>query len=126
MKKLCVALVLFSAQVLATPVNVNTADAQTLANSLAGVGLKKAEAIVADRTKNGPFKSPEELKRVLGIGDKIISVNKNDILVSDVKGSVTTVAKPTAASPTTTPVASPAAPVVTPPAPVTPAKPMTK
>ncbi len=85
MKKLFVILVLFSAPIFATPVNINTADAKTIASSLAGVGTKKAEAIVADRVKNGPFKSAEDLKRVAGIGEKIVSVNKNDILLSDLK-----------------------------------------
>jgi competence protein ComEA len=57
MKKLLLILAFFSANAFATPVNVNTADAQTIASSLAGIGLKKAEAIVADRVKNGLSKA---------------------------------------------------------------------
>jgi competence protein ComEA len=76
---------LFSAASYATPVNINTADAKTISESLAGVGIKKAEAIVADRAKNGAFKSVEDLKRVAGIGDKTIAINHEDILLVDEK-----------------------------------------
>ena len=53
-------------------VNINTADAATLAGSLRGVGIKKAEAIVAYRAEHGPFKSVDELVNVKGIGDKML------------------------------------------------------
>lgn len=48
-------------------VNINTADVETLAQ-LPGIGSTKAEAIVADRTANGPYKSADDLDRVNGIG----------------------------------------------------------
>jgi competence protein ComEA len=54
------------------PVNINTADAATLAGSLRGVGTKKAEAIVAYRSEHGPFKSVDELVNVKGIGEKML------------------------------------------------------
>ena len=82
MKKLILALFFFSAHVLATPVNVNTADAQTLSESLNGIGIKKAEAIVAYRAINGNFKSINDLANVKGIGEKTIEKNKTDILIS--------------------------------------------
>lgn len=50
-------------------VNINTADAELL-DTLPGVGESTAEKIIADRERNGPFSSPEDLKRVSGIGDK--------------------------------------------------------
>ncbi|MDP2901750.1 MAG: helix-hairpin-helix domain-containing protein [Methylovulum sp.] len=83
MKNVLFLLVLFSVNVFATPVNVNTADAQVIADSLNNIGIKKAEAIVAHRNKNGAFKSIEELGLVSGIGDKTIEKNKTDILLSD-------------------------------------------
>ncbi|MFZ2407014.1 MAG: helix-hairpin-helix domain-containing protein, partial [Methylobacter sp.] len=48
MKKLFVALfaAFCSFNVIASPVNINTADAKTIAEALSGIGLKKAEAIV--------------------------------------------------------------------------------
>lgn len=64
---------------LAGPVNVNTADAKTLAKELNGIGLSKAEAIVAHREKNGPFKSADDLARVKGIGAKTVERIKPDL-----------------------------------------------
>ena len=55
---------------LTRPVNINTADAATLAQSLRGIGQSKAEAIVAYRKENGPFKSVDDLVNVRGIGAK--------------------------------------------------------
>ncbi|MDO5335613.1 MAG: ComEA family DNA-binding protein [Coriobacteriia bacterium] len=50
-------------------VNINSASASEL-TSLPGVGDATAAKIVADRDNNGPFKRPEDIKRVSGIGDK--------------------------------------------------------
>lgn len=50
-------------------VNINTASAEQL-DTLPGVGESTAQKIIADREANGPFSSPEDLKRVSGIGDK--------------------------------------------------------
>ncbi len=68
----------------AAPVNVNTADAQTLAKNINGVGPKKAQAIVAYRKSNGSFKSAKDLVKVKGIGQKTIDRNKGGLLFSDV------------------------------------------
>ncbi len=62
--------------VAAGPVNVNSADAQTLNTALQGIGPKKAAAIVADRNKNGPFKSLDDLTRVKGISAKTVESNR--------------------------------------------------
>lgn len=64
-------------------VNINTADASTLAKDLAGVGAAKAAAIVKYRTEKGPFKSAEELKKVEGIGESTYERNKANIKVKD-------------------------------------------
>lgn len=61
-------------------VNINTADAQTL-TQLKGVGLKKAEAIVAWRKTNGQFKTVEQLTDVKGIGESILKANKDKITI---------------------------------------------
>ncbi|HEX7047178.1 MAG TPA: ComEA family DNA-binding protein [Gammaproteobacteria bacterium] len=68
---------------IAGPVNVNTADAITLAAELKGVGEKTAAAIVAYREANGPFATVEDLKNVKGVGDAIIEKNRADILLAD-------------------------------------------
>jgi len=83
MKKILVLLALFSANVFATPVNINTADAQIIANSLKGIGEKKAQVIIAYREKNGDFKTIESLTEVAGIGDKTVEKNREDILLTD-------------------------------------------
>lgn len=74
---------LFSVNLFAAPVNVNTADAQTIAESLSGIGLKKAEAIIKYRQENGPFKAAQDLANVSGIGEKTVQKNLTDILVAD-------------------------------------------
>ncbi len=66
----------------ATPVNVNKADAQTIANSLDGVGLAKAQAIVAYRKAHGPFKNIEDVGKVKGVGEKTLTRNHDAIRLS--------------------------------------------
>jgi competence protein ComEA len=82
-KLLILATALFSINAFATPVNINTADAKTIADSLHGIGAKKAQTIVDFRAKNGEFKTIDDLAKVSGIGAKTIEKNKNDILLSD-------------------------------------------
>ncbi len=60
----------------AGPVNINTADAATLARELNGIGIKRAQAIVDYRQKHGPFKSAEELRLVKGIGPAALQKNR--------------------------------------------------
>lgn len=62
-------------------VNVNTADAATIAAKLDGVGLKKAQAIVRYRDENGRFDAPADLAKVKGIGDATIARNAGRIAV---------------------------------------------
>ena len=81
-KLLLTLVILFSANISASPVNINTADAQKIADSVSGFGLKKAQAIVDYRTKNGEFKTLDDLNKVSGIGDKTIEKIKSDILFS--------------------------------------------
>lgn len=72
----------FSFNVFAAPVDINSADAQTLASSLKGVGMKKAEAIVAYRDTNGNFATAMDLIAVKGIGEKTVIKNQEDIALS--------------------------------------------
>jgi competence protein ComEA len=100
MKKLLalfIGLFLFASAAFAA-VNINTASQQEL-ESLNGIGPSKAKAIIDYRTKNGPFKTVDDLKKVTGIGDKTLEKLKKDIAVS----GKTTV-------PTATPAAKGAAP----------------
>jgi len=70
---------------LAGPVDVNTADAETISAELKGVGLTKARAIVEYREKHGPFKSADDLSLVKGIGDKTVEINRANIRVEQPK-----------------------------------------
>ena len=62
--------------VTAAKVNINTADAETIADLLVGVGLSKAKAIVKYREEHGRFASVDQLKDVKGIGQALINSNK--------------------------------------------------
>jgi competence protein ComEA len=65
----------------AGPVDVNTADAETIARELNGVGSARAEAIVDYRNEYGSFQSADDLLNVAGIGRHILDVNRANILV---------------------------------------------
>jgi len=65
------------------PVNVNTANAEEIADSLKGVGISKAEAIVAYREMNGKFIHVDELVNVKGIGIRTIDQNRGMILLQE-------------------------------------------
>ena len=62
-------------------VNINTASAEEMAESLKGIGIKTAEAIVTFRNDEGLFTSPEAIMAVKGIGDFTFEVNKDVIMV---------------------------------------------
>lgn len=62
-------------------IDINHADAKALAESMTGVGLVKAEAIVAYRLANGPFKTANDLINVKGIGEKTLEANRSDIVI---------------------------------------------
>ncbi|HYE34539.1 ComEA family DNA-binding protein [Methylocaldum sp.] len=81
--KVIFALILFSCAwcVSAEPVDINSATADQLAESLNGIGKAKADAIIQDRDKNGKFKSVEDLARVKGIGSATIEKNRDKITV---------------------------------------------
>lgn len=62
--------------------NINTADTASIATTMAGVGEKKAQAIVDYRTRNGNFKSVDELIHVKGIGSKTLENNRGKLTVN--------------------------------------------
>lgn len=76
-----VLLACIAASAFAGPVNINTADAETLSAELKGVGITKAIAIVEYRNANGPFKSADDLAKVKGIGSRTVDMNRQNILV---------------------------------------------
>ena len=76
-QSLLLSLALTASAFAAGKVNVNPADAAAIASALNGVGEAKAEAIVAYRQANGPFKSAEQLAEVKGIGLKTVEKNRD-------------------------------------------------
>ena len=83
----CFAALLLMASVgaFAAPIDINTADANTLAAELIGIGTSKAEAIVAYREANGPFKHLEELVNVKGVGEKTLEKNRAILVIHEVQ-----------------------------------------
>lgn len=73
----------------AGPVDINKADAAAIAKELQGVGLSRAQAIVAYREKNGPFKSIDELRKVKGVGAKTLEQNRARIRIDGVAAAKT-------------------------------------
>ena len=60
-------------------VNINTASAKEL-TTLGGVGPKLAERIVEYRDAHGPFKKPEDLKKVEGVGKALFERNRERVV----------------------------------------------
>lgn len=73
-----------SASAFSEPLDINTANADQLAQVMVGVGKTKADAIVQYREKNGKFNSVDDLSRVKGIKQNLIEKNRDKIIVSSV------------------------------------------
>ena len=63
-------------------INVNQADAATLAAEITGIGPARAEAIVAYREAHGPFQSVDDLLLVQGIGEATLNKNRERLTAS--------------------------------------------
>ena len=72
---------LLAIPVWAEPVDINTADADTLAEVMVGVGPTLATAIVDHRAAFDVFESICELVKVKGIGVALIEKNRDSITV---------------------------------------------
>ncbi|MEE9254299.1 MAG: helix-hairpin-helix domain-containing protein [Pseudomonadales bacterium] len=64
-------------------VNINTADVDTLALVLDGVGRRRAEAIVKYRQQYGDFRDAAELVNVTGIVMSTVTLNEERIIVQE-------------------------------------------
>jgi len=62
-------------------VNVNEADAASIANTLVGIGISRAQAIVDYRDQYGRFYSAQELTSVKGVGQSTVEKNLSRISV---------------------------------------------
>lgn len=61
-------------------ININKADVDTL-SLLKGIGEKRAKAIISYRELNGNFESVDDLLNIKGIGDKVLLLNKERIIL---------------------------------------------
>ena len=95
-KSLALSLLLAGSAFAAEKVNINSADAATLDRVLVNIGPSKAEAIVAHRKANGPFRSAEQLALVKGIGLKTVEKNRDLIVVGGAAAAPKVAAKPAA------------------------------
>ena len=82
MKKLLLVLLAFFAfsGMAMAAVNLNTATKEEL-DGVKGIGPVKAQAIIEYRTKNGSFKSVDDLKNVKGFGDKTVAKMRSELTV---------------------------------------------
>jgi competence protein ComEA len=94
MKKLLLAILMWLAVcgVAIAAVNINTATKEEL-TTIQGIGEKRAQDIIDYRTKNGPFKSVDDLEKVPGIGPGMMKQIRSQISVT----GKTTIDKPPAA-----------------------------
>ena len=67
----------FAADPAADRIDINTASAETLAEAIHGVGLKRALAIVHYREQHGAFSTVDDLAQVRGIGAKTVEKNRD-------------------------------------------------
>lgn len=63
----------------AEPLDINSADAPTIAATISGIGPARAAAIVDFRKENGPFGSVDDLVLVKGIGMATIDRNRDKL-----------------------------------------------
>jgi competence protein ComEA len=66
----------------AAKININQANVEQIAQ-LERIGPKYAERIVQFRDEHGPFKNPEDIMQVKGIGPKTFELNKDRITVEE-------------------------------------------
>jgi len=62
-------------------VNVNVAGAASIANTLVGIGISRAQAIVDYRDQCGGFYSAQELSSVKGVGQLTVQKNLSRISI---------------------------------------------
>lgn len=98
----------------AEPLDINTATEQQLDEVMNGVGPAKAKAIVADREKNGKFKSVDDLERVKGIGPATIAKNRDKLTVGNDAAPPAADPAPARTKAPPPPAQAPAAPAKTP------------
>jgi len=70
----------------ATPVDLNSAN-QAQLETVKGIGPVKAKAVIEYRTKNGPFKSVDDLQKVTGFGKVSVGKLRAEVMVGGAKAA---------------------------------------
>lgn len=70
----------------ATPVDLNSAN-QAQLETVNGIGPVKAKAVIEYRTKNGPFKSVDDLQKVTGFGKVSVGKLRSEVMVGGAKAA---------------------------------------
>ncbi len=73
---ICAATMTAKAEDVSEAVNINTADAEQLADQLVGIGPSLSQAIVEFREEEGDFVTVEHLEEVSGVGMATIENNR--------------------------------------------------
>lgn len=102
-------------------VNLNTATQSEL-EGLSGIGPAKAKAIIDFRSKNGPYKTVDDLTKVPGIKKATLDKFRAEVSVGGGAAPAAPAAKPAAPAASVKPNATAPAAPATPVAPAAPAK----
>lgn len=62
-----------------TKIDLNSADAKTLAKSVKGIGMIRAESIIKYRLSHGKFTSLNDLTQVPGLGKNFVARHLDDL-----------------------------------------------
>lgn len=73
---------IFSIPAMAGAIDINTATAEQLAETMKGVGPAKAQEIIIYRNEHGSFESIDQLVEVKGIGAATVDKNRGLVTVS--------------------------------------------
>lgn len=90
----------FAGVAFATPVDINNADAATIAKEILGVGPKIAQEIVTYREQNGPFTSIDDLVKIKGISQKMVDTNRANITLGTLEQTTESTSLPVESVPT--------------------------
>ncbi len=71
-----------------SPVNINKATAEQIAENVKGLSKVKSEKIVAYRVQYGPFRQVDDLVLVKGIGEKTLAKIRDQVTVDDLGETV--------------------------------------
>lgn len=70
-----------ASSIYAAPIDINTADADTIIAGTTGIGPTRARAIINYREQHGPFATVDDITKVFGMGKKLLEQNRANLTV---------------------------------------------